>query len=550
LVNVSAAGATGKNAGSYTNTVTAGLETNYTVTTANGSLDIAKANLVLSGTRVYDASQTFASQYLTATGVNSETFTVTGSGDVTNLNTKNVQTNQKLSSVTGLSLSDNNNGALNSNYNAISAADSSVSVTAKNATITGTTTNLTYNGASQSQNGAVLVGFVDADVTSGTVSATGVATGRNAGTYASKLSATGTDKDNYNITVTNANLVVGKKDASITGTTTNLTYNGTSQTQNAAVLASFVDSDVSNGTVGATGLATGRNAGTYASNLSVTGAGASNYNVIVTNKDLVIDKKSISLSGITAANKTYDGNTTATITAGAIATGVSTETLAVSGTGTFSDKNAADGKTVTVADVTTLDKTNGTGDWRNYNLTSTGSITTTANIDKKNVTLDSITAGNKVYDGTDTATITAGSITTGVGNETLAISGKGKFADTAPGTNKVVTVADVTTLTKTNGTGDWNNYKLNNASSKTTKATITAVQPSPPAPTPSPASTSSGSAAPRVKIPLGSGNPFQLASVEMLVEDVCSSSNLESCFCEASSVSTDVSICYEKNSNK
>jgi hypothetical protein len=128
----------------------------------------------------------------------------------------------------------------------------------------------------------------------------------------------------------------------------------------------------------------------------------------------------------------------------------------------------------------------------------------------------------------------------------LAISGKGKFADSAPGTNKVVTVADVTTLTKTNGTGDWNNYKLNSTGSKTTKATITAVPPAPPAPTPSPASTSSGSAAPRVKIPLGSGNQFQLASVEMLVDEVCSASNLESCFCESSTVNQEVSICYEK----
>jgi filamentous hemagglutinin family protein len=716
LSSITASGATAKNAGSYTNTVTAGTETNYTVTTANGSLDIAKANLVLSGTRVYDASQTFAGQYLTATGVNGEIFTVTGSGDVTNLNTKNVQTNQKLSSVTGLSLSDSNNGALNSNYNAISTAGSSVNVTAKKATITGTTTNLTYNGASQTQTAAVLAGFVDADVTGGTVGATGVATGRNAGTYISNLSATGVDKDNYNITVTNKDLVIDKKDASITGTTTNVTYNSLTQNQDAAVLSGFIAADVTGGTVGATGVATGRNAGTYTSNLSATGVdkdnynitvtnkdlvidkkdasitGTStnvtynsltqnqdaavlsgfiaadvsggtvvatgvatgrnagtytsnlsatgvdkdNYNITVTNKDLVIDKKSITLSGITAANKTYDGNTTATvsvanasfnskvagddlsvsstgtfsdknaataktvsltnslggadlanytitdqasttaditqksitlsgitaanktydgttaatITAGAIATGIANETLAVSGAGTFSDKNAADGKIVTVSDITTLVKANGTGDWRNYNLTSTGSITTTANIDKKNVTLDSITAANKIYDGTDTATITAGSITTGVGNETLAISGKGKFADTAPGTNKVVTVADVTTLTKTNGTGNWNNYKLSNTGSKATKATITAVPPSPPAPTPSSASTSSGSAAPRVKIPLGSSNPFQLASVEMLVDEVCSGSNLESCFCEASAISTDVSICYEKSSKK
>ncbi len=618
--------ATGRNAGTYASNLSAtgSDKDNYNITVTNKDLVIAKKDASITGTSTnvtYSGAGQTQNAAVLAGFVDADVSsgTVGATGVATGRNAGTYASNLSAT------------GTDKDNYN-ITVTNKDLVIAKKDASITGTVTNVTYNGLTQNQNAAVLSGFIAADVANNTVSATGVATGRNAGTYASNLSATGTDKDNYNITVTNANLVVGKKDASINGTTTNVTYNGASQTQSAAVLAGFVDVDLSSGTVSATGLATGRNVGSYTSNLSATGTDASNYNVTVTNKDLVIDKKSISLSGITAANKTYDGTTAATvsttgavfkdqisgdvltvsstgtfsdknvaagktvtlantlggadlgnytvtnqvataadiskksitldgitaanktydgttaatITAGAIATGVANETLAVSGTGTFSDKNSADGKTVTVADVTTLAKTNGTGDWRNYNLTTTGSLTTTANIDKKNVTLDSITAANKVYDGTDTAVITSGSISTGVNNETLGISGKGKFADTAPGTNKVVTVADVTTLTKTNGTGDWNNYKLNSTGSKTTKATITAVPPPPPAPTPSPASTSSGSAAARVKIPLGSGNPFQLASVEMLVDEVCSASNLESCFCESSTVNHEVSICYEK----
>jgi hypothetical protein len=49
LTSVAASGAIEKNAGSYANTVSAGIETNYTVSTVNGSLDIAKANLTATG---------------------------------------------------------------------------------------------------------------------------------------------------------------------------------------------------------------------------------------------------------------------------------------------------------------------------------------------------------------------------------------------------------------------------------------------------------------------------------------------------------------------
>ncbi len=49
----------------------------------------------------------------------------------------------------------------------------------------------------------------------------------------------------------------------------------------------------------------------------------------------------------------------------------------------------------------------------------------------------------------------------------------------------------------------------------------------------------------RVKVPVGSANPFALASAESLVDDVCSANSLENCHCEESSVNEGVNICYE-----
>jgi azurin len=83
LTNVSASGATGKNAGSYTNTVSSGVETNYTVSTVNGTLDIAKAALIATGN---SSSVTYNGANQSVSG-----FTVSGLqgtdtvGDLTNI---------------------------------------------------------------------------------------------------------------------------------------------------------------------------------------------------------------------------------------------------------------------------------------------------------------------------------------------------------------------------------------------------------------------------------------------------------------------------------
>jgi hypothetical protein len=208
------------------------------------------------------------------------------------------------------------------------------------------------------------------------------------------------------------------------------------------------------------------NAGTYSLSSNLVGLGYS-----VTGLSLTVAPKDVTLTSITAADKTYDGTTTASITSGVISGTVGEETLAISGSGSFDDKNAGLGKTVTVDDATELTRTDGTGDWDNYNLTTT-ELTTTAAINKKEVTLTSITAADKTYDGNTTASITAGVISGTVGEETLAISGTGSFGDKNAGSGKTVTVADVTQLTPADGTGDWDNYNLTTTGSMETQAAI------------------------------------------------------------------------------
>ena len=89
---------------------------------------------------------------------------------------------------------------------------------------------------------------------------------------------------------------------------------------------------------------------------------------------LTVDAKALTIGGITASNKTYNGNTTATIDASA-ATFAELETgdlVTVSATGTFDNANVGTGKTVTLVE------TNAGDDVGNYTITDQGS--TTANL--------------------------------------------------------------------------------------------------------------------------------------------------------------------------
>ena len=125
-----------------------------------------------------------------------------------------------------------------------------------------------------------------------------------------------------------------------------------------------------------TGTPTG--AGTYTASITLGGATAS--------VEYTIAQKEVTVSGITASDKIYDGNTDAALetTAVAITGKLTDDTLTVTGTGTFDNANVGENKTVTISDLTL-----GGASKDNYKLAATGQQTTaTAKITAKEVGLN------------------------------------------------------------------------------------------------------------------------------------------------------------------
>ena len=170
-----------------------------------------------------------------------------------------------------------------------------------------------------------------------------------------------------------------------------------------------------------------------------------------------ITGKALTISGITAANKTYDGTADALVsTAAVVKSGlVAGDTVTVNSVGSFADKSAGLGKTVT------LTNTYGGTDLGNYTIT--GQSTTTADIAKAALTISGITAANKTYDGTTSAVVsTAAVVKTGlVLGDSVTVSSSGSFADKNAGLGKTVN------LTSSYGGVDVGNYTITGQSTTT-----------------------------------------------------------------------------------
>lgn len=144
----------------------------------------------------------------------------------------------------------------------------------------------------------------------------------------------------------------------------------------------------------------------------------------------------LTISGLSAANKVYDGNTTATITGTATLNGIinsDTVTLDASGaTATFDNRNVGNGKTVTFS---------GYGFATNLGYLLTQPSTVVANIMAKALTIAGLAAANKVYDGTTAAALSGtGSLVGVVGGDTVGFTmGTATFDTPNVGTNKTVT---------------------------------------------------------------------------------------------------------------
>ena len=164
----------------------------------------------------------------------------------------------------------------------------------------------------------------------------------------------------------------------------------------------------------------------------------------------------------TAANKVYDGTTTASATL--TDNRVAGDSLSISFVAAdFSNKAVGDGKTVAVSGIAVTGPDAG-----NYAFNTTASAP--ANITAATVA-GSITANNKIYDGSVAATIASRSLSGALGGDSVSLAGGAAcFADPYVGNNKPVTATGLG-LTGT----DSGNYTLA-SSTATTTANIVGAQ--------------------------------------------------------------------------
>jgi hypothetical protein len=221
----------------------------------------------------------------------------------------------------------------------------------------------------------------------------------------------------------------------------NKTYDGSAIGTGTVTLNGVVAGDTVD-TVGTTFTFSDKNAGigktVTIANTALTGTDASNYTFTIPASALADILKKALTASVTANNKTYDGSTTGT---GAVVLNgvVGGDAVGTSGTVfTFSDKNAGAGKTVNVGGTALTG-----ADAGNYTFTIPANAF--ADILKKAISA-SVTANNKIYDGTTTGT---GTVTLNgvVSGDTVGASGTTfAFADKNAGTDKTVSVGG-TTLT-------------------------------------------------------------------------------------------------------
>ena len=263
------------------------------------------------------------------------------------------------------------------------------------------------------------------------------------------LSTPGAGTNNYYCEVTyggctiksnTATVTVDEADSTVTkapAAVGNLVYNGSAQELVTAGTATGGTMWYSlDGTNWKDNIPTGTNAGTYTVWYKV--AGDSNHNDSApASVTVTIAPKPVTVSGITASDKTYDGSTAATLvyTDAEFDGKVYSDTLTVTATGAFTDKNAGTGKTVNITNMAL-----GGDSAANYILATNGQQTeTTATISPKSIAPTIVVTGTYTYTGdpiTPTFTVKDGETPLTEGDYTAVVTD-----NTAAGTGTITVTA-------------------------------------------------------------------------------------------------------------
>jgi hypothetical protein len=432
-------------------------------TTATTTADITPKNLTITGAvaqnKPYDgnASATVSFTAATLVGVIApDAVAINSAAYTASFDNKNAGTSKPVT-VSGVTLT----GAAAANYTVAQPTGLTANITPKALTVSGVTAqNKTYDRtttATLDTSGASLVGVIGADaVTLNTAGATGAFADRNVATAkpvtVTGLTLAGADAGNYTLTQpTGLTADITPKALTVTGlTAVGKTYDGgiNATLSGTPVLNGVIAPDVV--TLGGTALGAfnNKNAGmakpVTVTNLTLAGTDAGNYTLTQpTGLTADITPKALTVTGLTAVSKIYDGNTNATLTGAAALGGViAPDVVMLGGTaaGTFSTKNAGIGKPVTVTNLTLAG-----ADAGNYTLTQPTGLT--ADITPKALTVTGLTAVSKIYDGTANATLTGTAVLNGVIAPDVVMLGgtaAGTFNNKNAGIGKPVTVTGLT----------------------------------------------------------------------------------------------------------
>ena len=405
-------------------------------------------------------------------------FRSTLSGGTFAFTDKNAGTGDKTVTTTGVTVIDGNSGG---NYTVTYADNTTSTINKANLTLTATTNTKTYDGTTAAAGTLVTpTGNVAGD----TVTASETYVSKNVmGTNGSTLQvahysitdAGGADMSgNYNVTATTAAGTINPATIAVSGATAaSKTYDGSlDATISGGVLTGVFGGDA----VGLlqTGLFSDRNAGTnktVTENFGLTGSDSGNYTLG-------------NGTGQTTANITPK---TLTVTANVQTKtyGQADPTLSYTSTGyvsgTFSGVTVND----TAASVLTGTLTRAAGETVHggpYTI-SQGSLASNGNytinytpnflkITPATITLSGITANDKPYDATTTATLNtaAASLVGRIGSDSLSVTATGDFVNPSAGTGKTVAISNLTLTGAASG-----NYVL--AASGNESATTASITP-------------------------------------------------------------------------
>ncbi len=421
LTGVSASGATGTNAASYTNTMS-GTDSNYNLTLVNGTLTIGKAAATVTGNSAnvtYNATSQSVSGY-TATGlVHGETIAV----------------------LTGVTAS----GASGTNYgsytNTVAGTDSNYTLTLVNGslaiakaalTVTGANTTTTYSGLAQTNSAATITGLQGSD--NFTISGYGVGTNYRASAYADTLAATpvaGTLATNYTISYTNGGISIGKAALVVSADDKTRIYGNANPTLTYTVTG-YVNGESASVLTGAPTIATTASATSNVGDIAITATAntltASNYSLSYANGTLSITARPITITADAGQNKIY-GNTDPTLTY-AIEANSANRGLANSDSFTGSLTRIAG------ENVGNYAIGQGTVANSNYNINY---VPANFAITPKNLTVINSVVTTKTYDALTTAAITDGTLVGVVFGDVITLTQGGQFSSVNAATGISVT---------------------------------------------------------------------------------------------------------------